>query len=170
MAADTDPAIWLLDVDGVVNADRPGWHMAPYQRRVHADVEYRLRWAPPLIQRVRKLHQSGAVELRWCTTWCPWAHVLEDCWGLPELPRALTDEACGDWSPNKVDLAKLAAAGAVADSGRRLIWTDDTAIPRRGPHRARLLHGGRALLISPASRSGLLPEHMDQIEEFAHAQ
>jgi hypothetical protein len=166
ITAATEPAVWLLDVDGVVNADRPGWAMAPYRRWVYADGEYRLRWAPKLLQRIRALVHASAVDLRWCTTWCPWAHVLEAAWGLPELPRALTAEQC-DRSPGQVDTAKVAAARAVRAAGRRLIWTDDTAVPRVGPILRELTAGGQGLLIAPASRFGLLPEHMDQIEAFA---
>ncbi len=161
--------VWLLDVDGVVNADRPGWHMAPFTRTVYADRPFKLRWGPPLIPRLRRLHQDGAVELRWCTTWCPWAHLLEQTWGLPELVRTLTDEACGDWSPGRVDAAKTNVARAVLAAGDRLIWTDDTAVPSSGPVRDELERGGRSLLIRPAARRGLRPAHMDEIEAFARA-
>ena len=30
------PPVWLLDVDGVINATRPGWHAAPRRSMVHS--------------------------------------------------------------------------------------------------------------------------------------
>lgn len=162
------PPVWLLDVDGVVNATRPGWSAAPMRRTVYADGEWTLRWAPALVRRIRHLVAAGHVELRWCTTWCPHAGLLERLWGLPELPRTLTDDEC--WlSPGRIDAAKVDAARKVRADGRRLIWTDDTAVPAFGPLHEELTADGRALLIRPVARVGLLPLDMDRIEAFAAA-
>lgn len=161
-----DPPIWLLDVDGPINATRPGWGGAPHATRVFADREYKLRWSPELLRRIRRAREAGAVELWWATTWCPWAALLEAAWKLPPLPRALTDKECAG-TPSQVDAAKLAAARAVLALGRRLIWTDDTAVPRFGPLYDELTAGGRALLIAPSAKTGLQPDDMDRIEKFA---
>lgn len=70
--------MWLLDVDGVLNATRPGWGSPPRRVSVYADGgDWPMRWAPAIIDRLRGLHQDGAVELRWCGTWCAWADQLE---------------------------------------------------------------------------------------------
>ncbi|GGQ83164.1 hypothetical protein [Couchioplanes azureus] len=69
----TGPPAWLLDVDGVVNATRPGWRVAPRRTTVCSlqdRCEYRPRW----------LHIDRVVELRWCTTCCPEAALLERLW------------------------------------------------------------------------------------------
>lgn len=158
--------VWLMDVDGVFNVDHPGWSAAPYHATVYADQEYKLRWSRMLMVRTRRLLQAGVVDGRWCSTWCRWAHLLERAWSLPELARALSDDQCA-MSPGQLDSAKLAAAKAVVDAGDRLIWTDDTAVPRFGPHREALERAGRALLIAPAGKTGLTVDHMAQIEEFA---
>ncbi|WP_432829994.1 hypothetical protein [Dactylosporangium sp. CA-092794] len=159
-----DPPVWLLDVDGVINVKRPGWHAAPFSGRAHdADLEYRLRWAPRLTARIGALHRAGVAEVRWCTTWCAYADQLERLFRLPRLERAWTEDLTGDETP----AVKLAAARAVLSAGRRLVWTDDAEVPQPGPARDDLVAGGRALLIRPDARSGLTPAHLAAIETFA---
>ena len=51
--------------------------------------------------------------------------------------------------------------------GRRLIWTDDEALPPPGPERDELTTDNRALLIAPRPARGLQPEDLDHIERFA---
>jgi hypothetical protein len=160
--------VWLLDVDGVVNATKPGWHAAPARAWVYSTVdrcEYRLRWAPALVQRLRALHVAGTVEIRWCTTWCLEAATLERLWHLPRLDRALTCEPMPRGSA--AHPLKLAAARRVLAADRVLIWTDDAAVPGPGPLHDELTNGGRALLIAPSARRGLTPQHLADIEAFA---
>ncbi|MER7893736.1 hypothetical protein ABTX15_28365 [Micromonospora sp. NPDC094482] len=162
--------VWLLDVDGVVNATRPGWGGPPRKSQVWSDtdrVSYVVRWALALVDRIRALQESGGVDIRWCSTWCPDAHRLEYLWRLPPLARAITADpiprgpAC--WP------LKLAAARAVLAEGRRLVWTDDEALPPPGRLRDELTAGGQALLIEPRSKRGLQPEDLDRIEAFVAA-
>ncbi|MDT5033211.1 MAG: hypothetical protein QOC94_3382 [Actinoplanes sp.] len=162
------PPVWLLDVDGVLNASRPGWDGTPQRRSVWSRTDqasYPLRWSPVLIDRIRALHVDGRAEVRWCTTWCPDADELEHLWRLPELERALT----ADPMPRGVACwpLKLAAARAVLADGRRLIWTDDDAQPKPGPDRDELTANGLALLIAPRPNRGLSPQDLDRIEAFA---
>ncbi|WP_435204296.1 hypothetical protein [Micromonospora sp. bgisy143] len=162
--------VWLLDVDGVINANRPGWGGPPRKSQVWSDtdqVSYVVRWAPALIDRIRSLRASGIMDIRWCTTWCLDARRLEYLWHLPPLPRAITADpmprgpAC--WP------LKLAAARAVLAQGRKLVWTDDEALPPPGPPRDQLTAGGQALLIAPNSNHGLQPDDLDRIESFVAA-
>jgi hypothetical protein len=159
--------VWLLDVDGVLNARRPGWGGPP--RRAYAmseGVSWPIRWAPALIARIHALHRTGTVEIRWCSTWCADVDELERLFGLPRLERAFTDPV----EPGEsADALKLTAAFAVIDAGYPLVWTDDAAIPDEGPERDRLLAGGRTLLIAPEPGRGLQPEHIDAIEDFLEA-
>jgi hypothetical protein len=165
---DVEKPVWLLDVDGVLNATTPGWGAAPGGSLVWSgadNMSYLLCWAPLLIDRIRALHVAGTVEVRWCTTWCPEAERLEKLWQLPPLARSLSADpmprgaAC--WP------LKLAAAWDVLDEGRRLIWTDDEALPEPGPDRDELTADGRALLIAPRASCGLQPADLDLIEKFA---
>ncbi|MCX5066956.1 hypothetical protein OOJ91_13975 [Micromonospora lupini] len=156
--------IWLLDVDGVINASRPGWGAAPTKATAYAaGTGYTMRWAPALVDRIRDLHKAGTVEVRWCTTWCAFAEELERLWRLPVLGRAFTEDING----SAASLAKLAAARQVLAEGRRLIWTDDVEVPLWGEVHDELIADGRALLIRPKGSTGLQPEHLDEIEAFA---
>ncbi|MEU1763329.1 hypothetical protein [Micromonospora sp. NPDC005652] len=70
--------VWLLDVDGVINASRPGWNAVPWKGYAYdRATEYKIRWAPQLIARIYELHRAGLVEIRWCSTWCAYADQLE---------------------------------------------------------------------------------------------
>ncbi|MBO3741503.1 hypothetical protein [Actinoplanes flavus] len=158
--------VWLLDVDGVLNATRPGWGAAPRSGTAYGDGHpYRLRWSSALITRIRALHDTGTVTVRWCSTWCADADQIERLFALPRLERAWTDPISHSAAP----AAKLAAARAVLDQGHRLIWTDDDAVPTSGPVHDELLATGRALLIAPLPNRGLQPEHLDAIEAFVSA-
>lgn len=159
------PPVWLLDVDGVLNANKAGWSAAPF----HADVTdrwnmtWKLQWEPRLLSRIRHHHTDGTIEVRWCTTWCPSAHLLEKLWGWPELQRSWDEDLHGYHAVEK----KRETARAVVAAGRRLIWTDDDAFPHRGPLADEFTGTGRALLIKPIPKRGLRPEHLDAIEAFA---
>ncbi|GAB3152935.1 hypothetical protein GCM10027290_44810 [Micromonospora sonneratiae] len=163
----SQPPVWLLDVDGVINAARPGWSAAPHRADVWSPTDhcqYPLRWAPTLVDRIRALHVAKSVEVRWCTTWCPDADQLERLWRFPPLDRALAENPVPKGSYGWP--LKLAAARKVLASGRRLVWTDDEAVPPDGPDRDELVQDGRALLIAPSPRRGLQPDDLVAIEAF----
>lgn len=160
-----DQPIFLLDVDGVINATRPGWGGPPRKRDVWSSSSGRsftLRWAPPLIDRIKGIHRDGLAEIRWCTTWCCDADALEALWSLPPLSRAFTDPING----RAAAMAKLAAACQVLAEGRRLVWVDDSEVPTSGETYDRLTFDNKALLIAPHTNRGLQPEDMDRIDAF----
>ena len=166
--SDVGKPVWLLDVDGVINTTKPGWGAAPSRSLVWSaadNTSYLLRWAPLLVDRIRGLVLTGRVEIRWCTTWCPEAERLEQLWHLPQLDRALE----ADPMPRGAECwpLKQAAAWDVLAEGRRLIWTDDEALPPPGPERDELTAEGRGLLIAPRAARGLQPADLDLIEKFA---
>ncbi|GAA4590198.1 hypothetical protein GCM10023107_15520 [Actinoplanes octamycinicus] len=153
--------VWLLDVDGVLNANRPGWGAAPRRAMAYAaGTGFLMRWAPALLDRIRAIHRSGAVEIRWCTTWCPQSEQLERLFALPRLEPCWTDEL----HQPEAAAAKLAAARRVLAAGRPLIWTDDADIPPAAHEELPRL--GRTLLITPRPNRGLQPEHLDAVEQF----
>jgi hypothetical protein len=158
-----DRPVWLLDVDGVINVGWPEWDGGSRSGSAYSSgQEFLIRWAPALIERIRGLHERYAVDIRWCSTWCCDADQLERLFGLPALERAWTADINGLVAA----AAKLAAARQVLAEKRRLIWTDDTEVPTDGPLYDELTRDGRALLIAPHWRRGLLPEHLDAIEAF----
>lgn len=166
-----DVPVWLLDVDGVLNAmSRPGWSAAPDQRYAHADgLRFRLRWAPALLAEVRDLIRSDAVEVRWATSWVSHIDQIAGAMALPDLPLAFTLPthlaAASDELHDATRSAKRAAALDVVASGRRLLWTDDAAIWRSGPEREHLEAAG-ALLIAPDERRGLQPADLAAIRAW----
>jgi hypothetical protein len=168
-AAEQPPAdmpVWLLDVDGVVNARRPAWDQPFAQGHAFVDgVTYRLQWAPadPLHQAV---HKRRAAEVRWATTWVDHVHQVERLLRLPAFTTAFRE--LGTSPAVAAPERKLAAALYVVEMERRpLIWTDDDAIPMSGPDLERLENAGvPVLLLSPDSFEGLGPEDLTRIDAF----
>jgi hypothetical protein len=158
--------VWLLDVDGVLNAHKPGWGAAPTKHDVWSSVmsrSFTIRFAPSLLRRIREIHRAGRVEIRWCTTWCGDTAALEKALALPAFAQCWTEYRNGRAGSE----AKLAAARAVLAEGRRLVWTDDNEVPPESwPLHAELARDGRALLIRPDERYGLQPDHLDAIEAY----
>jgi hypothetical protein len=163
----TAPPVMLLDVDGVLNGHprHAGWN-APAVRLPVGPVYYE----PAAVDRIRTLHDSGAVEARWCTTWCDYPDQLARLARLLGLDLPM---AFGDRPDDKTwgDL-KLEAALAVLEEGRPLIWADDeeaAAARRLFPAIARAERLGHALLVTPVSERGLQPGDLDRIEAFCKA-
>jgi len=152
------PIRWLLDVDGVLNASRAGWSAAPNLGLAYGNgASWRMRWAPALMERIRQVHNTGLVEILWATTWVGYTDQLESLFRLPALRSAgLTAMSVAD---------KQDAAEETVDSGVKLIWTDDVAIPTDGALRFKL-EAHNSLLIAPRSSRGLRPEHLDQIDSY----
>ncbi|WP_433795816.1 HAD domain-containing protein [Actinoplanes sp. CA-252034] len=158
--------VWLLDVDGVINAFRAGWwHSRPHLVQVwsRADAyDYRIRYEPRLVSAVRAVHDEGLAEVVWCTTWCSDADAIEEAFGLPVLPRAFTEpvkgmEACA---------AKIDAARRVVEAGRPLVWTDDVEVGHHADECAAWAADGRALTIAPDESRGLRPGHVRRIRAY----
>lgn len=155
--------VWLLDVDGVVNAPRPPWPGRISKSFAVADGQkFEMRYASGLVDRIRAVHEEGLAELRWCTTWNPWADQLESMWGLPVLARTAADIPSGPAG----DLVKHSIAANICGSGSPLVWTDDTAIPSLPVgHPAKMVRHD-VLLVAPNARAGLSPLDMQAIDTF----
>ncbi len=159
--------MWLLDVDGVLNAAMPGWGETPGQGKafVHGNG-YVLRWAPALAHRIAALHHSGGVEVRWATTWVDHIIQVERLLHLPPLGTAFDGVDVVD-AEASVARKEAAALHVVEIERRPLIWTDDEAIPHSGPVLERIEATGQpTLLVRPSSRYGLQPEDLDEIDDF----
>jgi hypothetical protein len=159
--------VWLLDVDGVINANRPGWHQVPHHGYAtdSRGYRYKIRWAPGLVTQIKKLHAEDEVEIRWCTTWCEDISEIEVLLHMPKL----TAEPVPCHLIEDTLQAKGEAALRVVRSGRPLIWTDDDAVP---PDYDEIFWdwmreaGQPYLIIQPQARTGLSPEHIEKIREF----
>lgn len=161
--------VWLLDVDGVLNATHPCPGGAPRTAVVHGEGRFTFRWDPRIVTRVRRLATSGRVDVRWSTTWVPWRAEVEDALGLPELPTAFMLDPAADWQT--VDARKVQAALHVVERERApLIWTDDMVVPETGELRERLENAGPpTLLLRPREHRGLTAAHLELIETFVSA-
>jgi hypothetical protein len=159
--------VWLLDVDGVVNARRPAWDQPFAQGNAFVNgVTYRLQWAPALTRYIKSVHKRRAAEVRWATTWVDHVHQVERLLRLPAFRTAFRD--LGTSPAVAAPERKLAAALQVVEEEQRpLIWTDDDAIPIGGADRERLESSGvPVLLLAPDSYVGLRPEDLRRIDVF----
>lgn len=168
-------AVWLLDIDGVINtSQKPGWGEAPRQGIAYSQGNgFRMRWAPRLVARILHLRETFDVDLRWSSTWCMSTthpelldtHQVEQLMGFPRLP--IGSEHLRDVTVRTRHYAKGLTAVEVMQAGHPVIWTDDEAITefkgffesnegRLPPH----------LFIEPDPRRGLQPHHLDDVEAF----
>lgn len=168
--------VWLLDIDGVVNAatmkpDRNVWP-ADQWRELKVDVRgHRLRVlvADPVLAFVRQVHDEQLAEIRWHTTWQDDAAAFAQACDLPHLPV----QDCPEFS--RLDRTrrwfKLAAAERILmHECRDLLWTDDDLaweMRRAGARAVTLMRQvARIELISPSPLTGLTPKHLRKIETF----
>ncbi len=160
----TGVPIWLLDVDGVLNAvchpSRPPrtWDSWRSGTAIAAGERFVITFAPELMTGIRDLHESGMVEIRWLTTWGHDAnrslrHLLE----LPEFPVAGEPAYAEAWW-------KLPCAVRAAQDERPLIWTDDD-LDYSEPARAWAAKLD-ALTIAPEPTVGLTPADLDAIRTY----
>jgi hypothetical protein len=159
--------VWLLDVDGVVNARRPAWDQPFAQGHAFVDgVTYRLQWAPALTRYIKSVHKRRLAEVRWATTWVDHVHQVERLLRLPAFHTAF--RGLGTSPAVAAPDRKLAAALHVVEVERRpLIWTDDDAIPIAGEALERLQDAGMPLLlVAPDPFEGLRPEDLERIDAF----
>jgi hypothetical protein len=173
------PPVWLLDIDGVVNAlamSRPdAWPADAWvQRVVRAEVPNQglvtlpVMAARPVLAFLTRVHESGRAEIRWHSTWRAAAvTALAPALGLPPIPISIAPE----WTDPTPLWWKIPAARRVAESGRRLLWTDDQlelfrADPRNAAELAALDAWDGALLLCPDPDPGLTPADLDRIAAF----
>jgi hypothetical protein len=181
---DSIPPVWLLDVDGVVNAisrkpDRSVWPADQWiTGTANADgTDWPILAARPVIDFIRQVHGSGRAEVRWHTTWQRDAANLAKLLDLPEFevqdcPEFATRrQSLGGLSPTAVRAAwwKLPAAErVVGGEGRALVWTDDDAawpvMPREAA--ADLARCAPTLIVTPQTHLGLTGKHLRKISDF----
>ncbi len=161
--------IWLLDVDGVLNAvtlepDRTAW---PEWRTGTAQADgrtYPITFSPDVMAGIRAVHRRGLAEIRWLTTWSGDANRgLRRLLDLPEFPVVGRPGGSAVWW-------KLPFAQEVGREGRPLVWTDDEL--GYSAEAMDWLNGLEqpALAIAPRPGVGLRREHLDRITEFLTAE
>lgn len=165
--------LWLLDVDGVINAvtgnpDRTVWPDWVRGEAIADGAGWRIWYSPSVVEAICRLRREGLAEIRWLTTWGHDANdELADVCGLPQLDVVEFDheyEMHEDWW-------KLGAVQQIhdAEGPRPLVWTDDDL---RTETRAQDWVSDRypdRLLIAPRCHLGLTPAHLREIEAFCRS-
>ena len=161
--------IWLLDVDGVLNAVRgsnslrdknlPEDSWVDWQYEVV--IGYPILIATGLIEFVNSVHRNGLAEVRWLTTWKEQAQTeLAPAFGFdhfevqPTEPQKFSDTS--SWW--KVTGAELALS-----EGRKVVWTDDDMWELRYTN---LNDDPDLFTIMPDTDSGLTPDDCFAIMTF----
>lgn len=174
MTTATTP-IWLLDVDGVLNAlpyrgESPGGWDDYQSFRCDTDggFRYLITYSPTLMACIRALHESGAVEIRWLTTWGRGANFrLNKELGLPDFTVAGEPDVLSGFAgaPNhrwwKFDDARRAHE---AEPHRPIIWTDDDLSYVPDAHAWAVDKGFLAISTNPIT--GITPVDIARVVEF----
>jgi hypothetical protein len=184
--------LWLLDVDGVVNAvvkrpDRGVWRDWRQGTATADGVEWPIWFSPTVTSTVSRLHETGVVEVRWLTTWGAQANgELRALLGMPELevagepPHVSGDHGAGshgeavareegdEGDEGKAVWWKLEAVQRIVlmEPERPVIWTDDDLNGERDAVTWVERHVPRRLLLSPRPSLGLTPRQLRAIRSY----
>jgi hypothetical protein len=179
----TPRPLWLLDVDGVLNAvtgkpDRSVWPDWRQGSATAAGTAWPIWFSPTVLAALRR-HVSAGVEVRWLTTWGHEANA--SLRALLELPRfevagtmpvdPVGAEAGGYGSGDgrsggtwwKADVVRRVVE---AEPDRALLWTDDDLAQEPSARAWVQEHVSRSLLLAPQTHLGLTPKHLRRIAEF----
>lgn len=182
--------MWLLDVDGVVNAvsdsyDPTVWPARSWIRTVAnaAGDTYPILASRRVLDFLELVHDRGLAEIRWHTTWQEHAVTdLAPALGLPAFSVAWAPEYVGEATaaaggsapPSGVPWWKVGAAVRVVHAERRpLLWTDDelTRHQRRG-ELAGVVEGADVPieLIAPTQQAGMTRRHLRAVARFLNVE
>jgi hypothetical protein len=181
--------LWLLDVDGVLNAvakrpDRGVWRDWQHGQATADGVEWPIWFSPTVTGTIARLHENGVAEVRWLTTWGANANGrLRELFGMPELavagepPQVSGDHGAGSHGEavaragaEPVERAwwKLEAVQRIVsgEPERPVIWTDDDLDGERDAVSWVERHVPRRLLLSPRPAIGLTPRQLRAIRSY----
>lgn len=180
--SDNPIPIWLLDVDGVINAistSKQRLHAAwPEDSWILTEADsgtsvWPIQTATPVVEYIRKVHESGLAEIRWHTTWQQNALNVGRAVGLPDFPiQEAPEYDPGFWHRMRGTDSwwKLPAARRLIQlEERALIWTDDDIHYEMSKQQRQWLRGenpGRVLLIAPDAYAGLHQRDLDRVDKF----
>lgn len=167
--------LWLLDIDGVVNALARGplptaWPEHEWLHRlIITEIPGRgvmtlpILAARPVLAFIADVHHSGRAEIRWHSTWR--AAAITAFAPALGLPMTIPISVAPEWTDRPIlQWWKLGAAERAVAARRSLIWTDDDL--RSYEDDAAHLAAPDNLLISPYGDTGLTPDELDAIEQF----
>lgn len=156
------PALWLLDVDGVVNAVSTFPKKSVWKDFTKVQVAKMPIWySPTVVEFINDANRSGRAQVAWLTTWGEQARAeLSPALGLDDFPVWSTESA----SSGQHGWWKLEAAKR-CPTDRRLVWTDDDLRVERLSWE---WVGTRAdtLALSPWEHTGLDAGDLSRIDRF----
>lgn len=151
--------IWLLDIDGVVNAfSKQSPFSTPFKSAtIFADgLGWTFNYHPEVLSAITSALEAG-VDVRLSSTWVEAPEVLWAEFGF-KLPLAF--EAPDD--RRRISVLKLWTAQDLVKQGERVIWTDDDVITTWDEQRS----NDQKLFIRPSPNKGLTPDHLEKISAF----
>jgi hypothetical protein len=186
---DPQRPLWLLDVDGVLNAvakrpDRGVWRDWRHGHAVADGVEWPIWFSPTVTETIARMHETGVAEVRWLTTWGANANRgLRELFGMPELevagepPHVSGDHGAGSHGEavareedpqEQAPWWKLEAVRRIVgeEPERPVIWTDDDLDGERSAVAWVERHVPRRLLLSPRPAIGLTPRQLRAIRSY----
>lgn len=165
----------LIDVDGPLNpyAAKPTQRPAGFETHRMRPASWIARagaHAKPLRVWLNPAHgpalQALPFDLVWCTTWTHEANEwIGPHLGLPELPYVPFDDM---WALRSDGTYWKTHDVVTWAAGRPFAWVDDE-VTDRDREFVEYAHTGPALLLTISPRTGLLPEHFEQLTEWAAA-
>lgn len=172
-----DKPVWLLDIDGVINADTPdlkiwdekSWKITDALGTPHGIKErlFTICYSTKVIDFINSMVDS--VDIRWHTTWQKDAHNVAEAVGLPTNFPIADAKEFRYVNTRHQSWWKLGAVERVfLQENRRLIWTDDD-IEYYYDQITDFKNSEDVLLISPKSSIGLTLSQMEKIRKFVEA-
>lgn len=165
--------VWLLDIDGVINAFTTPAYVWPADQWVRTEAHdgnrmWEQRAARPVLDFIRTVHEGHFAEIRWHTTWQHHAHNVAAVLGLPTFPVQDAPEFAGYLDGTAVGWWKVPAVRRVlAEERRPVVWTDDEMnhyLTRR--QWDQLATAGVLHAIAPHDQTGLTPKHLRRIADW----
>jgi len=168
--------IWLLDIDGVINAnpyvkpthvwDESFWLEAVVRDRNERTWPFMVSTA--VINFIKDAVREDKVHVKWLTTWQKDAHRVSSRFGLPYFDVIENPMEKGTRASFYKSWWKLTEAITVATGhpGTPIIWTDDDLDHDSKDWFHEACPETDALLISPAGNEGLAPNHLAKINAF----
>lgn len=163
--------IWLLDVDGVINAVTADGIGYKKLRAESSGRGFLIHYRQCVIDFINRVQADHLAEVRWLTTWCDdAAKNLAPAVGLVECSVESSDYPGHGAVWWKAITAKRLME---AEPDRAFVWTDDDLAYANRLGELKWMKGrDKHLLISPDTRRGLDDSHLLDIEVFLnkHAQ
>jgi hypothetical protein len=177
------PPVWLLDIDGVLNAvtgdpDGAVWPREVWRKTTMTvdGARYRIRVAQPVLDFLLEVHRVGAADIRWHSSWQDTApRRFGPRFALPRFPvQPASEFAHQDRRTATVDLPggrrvwwKVPAAErVVTEEHRVLLWTDDELRYATGSDLGAVADAPDRLLLGPPMRTGLSLDDLAAIRRF----